>query len=183
MGRSSKFGRINQLKKMLSGALLILTLGCASVFKQKPLLPRDNLKVAVLPLTARGPAISAGLGHVTADRLTTLLFRDRKIPVVDRSQVNDCLETADIDNVYFLSRDQLTQIADTLTASVVVLGLIENSPPGPAVSQERATVGITLRFIDAKNGEVLTILHAEKEGKSAVQAIVRPLLAELVKGL
>ncbi len=159
-----------------------ILLGCSVVFKQAPLLPRENLKVAVLPFTARGPALSGSVGHIAADELTTLLFTDKQIPIVDRSQVNYCLEMDGINNAYFLSRQQLAQIADSLTASVVVLGLIENRPRASELTHNRSVVAITLRFLNAENGEVLTIVHQEKAGK-VPQAMVQPLLTELVREL
>lgn len=146
-------------------------------------LPPGAHKMLVLPFTGRGPGLSVRSGHSAADQLTAYLFMRGHLPVVDRSQVNDMLQQQEQENVYFLSRASLCALADTLGASVVVLGLIENQPLAAGWQPPRQRLSITLRFLDGRTGEVLHISQRRAESRAPLAQIIDDVLRALVDAL
>ena len=146
-------------------------------------LPPGPHKLMVLPFTGRGPGLSLRNGHIAADRLTAYLYMHRHYPVVDRSQVNDLLQQAGKANVYFLSRASLCALADTLDASVVVLGLIENQPAEVGGQHPLHRLVITLRFLDGRTGEILHIVQRRAESRAPLTQVIDDMLRALVDKL
>lgn len=146
-------------------------------------LPPGPHKMLVLPFTGRGPGLSLRSGHRAADQLTAYLFMHRQFPVVDRSLVNDMLQQVEKENVYFFSRASLCALADTLGASVVVLGLVENQPAEAGWRHPRQRLTVTLRFLDGRTGEILHIAQRCAEGRAPPAQIMDDLLRALVDEL
>jgi len=171
------------MKKLIFILIALLLAQCVPFRGSGSKLPKENLKIAVLPFTARGPAVSQRTGHIAADKLTTLLFMEKKMPVVDRSQVNYILHERQIENVYFLSGEDLAEIADTLKASVIVLGLIENRTKQKEFETPENTLAITLRFLDGKTGEILEMANGTKKDKKPPEEMIETILSELIANI
>ncbi|NIR65873.1 MAG: hypothetical protein GWO08_14850 [Gammaproteobacteria bacterium] len=147
------------MKKITLLVCLALLLQNCALFRSPPKLPEKNIKVVVLPFTTRGPNVSNRTGYIAADKLTSFLFVKKKMRVVDRSLVNHTLNRKSIDNVYFLSQQELVEIADTLNASVVVLGLLENRTLQQDMFASQNIITVTLRFLAGDSGETLQIVY------------------------
>lgn len=171
-------------KKMWVVVLCALSLlRCGFVAGTTSKLPPGPHKLLVLPFTGRGPGLSLRSGHGAADQLTAYLFMQGNFPVVDRSQVNDMLQQVEKENVYFLSRASLCALADTLGASVVVLGLIENQPAEAGRRHPLHRLTVTLRFLDGRTGEILHIAQRRAESRAPPAQIIDDLLRALVDEL
>ncbi|RMD47928.1 MAG: hypothetical protein D6830_07915 [Ignavibacteria bacterium] len=138
-------------------------------------------KIAVLPFTARGAGMSQRIGHIAADKLTTLLFMHQQAQIVDRSIVNYELHRIGVENVYFLSREQLTSLADTLHASLIVLGLIENQSKSQNIPGGKNVIAITLRFLNGKTGEVKYLVYQRMESNLSPLEILDLVLQKAMK--
>ncbi len=142
-------------------------------------------KVAVLPFTARGAGISARTGHVAADQLTSYLFREREMAVIDRSQVNASLHQAGINNLYFLGKNQLLALADSLDADCVIMGIIDSKSllNSDLWAGRRGSLSITLRLLEGKSGEVRNIVQASRKFQQSPAEKIEIILQELIKRL
>ena len=170
--------------KKLVIIISMLGLLCCSPFHQvQPFYSVETVKMAILPFTGRGAGISQRSGHIAADRLTTYLYLKKQISVVDRSQVSHVLHHLGIKNTYFLGKKELIEIADTLDASIVVLGLLENEAKQAHWKTPVNTLTVTLRFLDGKTGEILHILHKRDQVKSEPDSFADTLLKTMVCNL
>lgn len=142
-------------------------------------------RVAVLPFTARGAGISARVGYVAADQLTTYLFSEKQMTVVDRSQINACLNQAGINNLYFLGRNDLLALADTLDADCIVMGIIDSERllNENLWKQRRGRISITLRFLEGESGEVRKIVRESRKFEHSPTENIDQILREIVKQL
>ena len=146
-------------------------------------LPKEDLKIAVLPFTARGPGMSQRTGLIAADRITTYLFVKKRIQVADRSQVNFVLHDHGLENMYFLSRTQLSAVADTLNASVILLGMIENSTEQADLLMPENRINVTLRFLDGKTGRILKIYYGTQKTRRSPELVLDEILQKAVEKL
>ncbi len=142
-------------------------------------------RVAVLPFTVRGAGISARVGHVAADQLTTYLFSEKQMAVVDRSQINACLNQAGINNLYFLGKNELLALADTLNADCIVMGIIDSERllNKDLWEQRRGRTVITLRFLEGESGEVRNIVRESRKFEHSPTEKIERMLRDIVKQL
>lgn len=163
--------------------IALLLWECAGPYRHKLPLPAENLKVVVFPFTTRGPGLSQRSEYIAADMLTVMLYTSKHIPVVDRSIVNDELSRRQVGNPYFLSRQTLKAVADTLQASVVVLGAVENNIIRQRLNATRHTVTVTLRFLDGQTGDILYIDEYSESAGQPPETLLDQCLRVLVDRL
>lgn len=154
--------------------------GCSWLRLSTPEPSATVSRIAVLPFTVRGAGISTKTGYIAADKLTTHLYLKRKLAVVDRSQVNDILRKVDVKNVYYLSKEQLNLLSDTLQAGTVVLGMIDSEAISDNVLSPRQQISLTLRFLDGQTGEILKILHSSRKTRTVNLPLIDKMLQDAV---
>lgn len=163
---------------ILLGAVLLFQCGS---FREKGIgLPQEELRIAVLPFTTQGPGLSEWAGHIAADRLTTYLYINKRIPVIDRSQVSYALNSMKLENLYYLSQADLQALAKKLNATVIVLGVLENRAQQRTLDDQKNKLTITLRFLDGKSGDISQILYQTKTDQNPPQQMIDEVLAALV---
>ena len=169
------------MKRLIGFLCILIFLNCATNHYFSRKLKKSKTVIAVLPFTGKG--MSKTLGYLAADELTTLIYIEKKIPVVDRSRVNFILKELEIENPYFLSRDNLTTIADSLGANVIILGMMnrENESPDPEKSVNY--LNITLRFLDAESGEVIGIIYEKDTTGEPPFKVIPVMLENIVRQL
>lgn len=143
----------------------------------------DRETIVVPQFAVRGSGLNSGTAFAAADQLTTLLFTNRNNPVIDRSQVNAWLLSQGIEQTYTFAPGSVVTMADTLNASVVVLGLIESTRIDRQWPEVRHRLSITLRMLSGKTGEVLKIVHGANEASTDAASMIGPLLKKLVTGI
>lgn len=139
-------------------------------------------RVAVLPFTARGAGISARTGHVAADQLTSFLFSEKNMAVVDRSQVNASLNQAGINNLYFLGKNALLALADSLNADCIVMGIIDSERllNKDLSERHRGRLSITLRLLEGESGEIRNIVQESQNFEHSPAEKMNAILREIV---
>ena len=115
--------------------------------------------------------------------MTTLIYVEKKIPVIDRSRVNFILKELEIENPYFLSRNDLTTIADSLGANVIILGMMNRETESPDPEKSVNYLNITLRFLDAESGEVIGIIYEKDTTGEPPFKVIPVMLENIVRQL
>ncbi len=141
----------------------------------------EKLKIAVLHFAGKG--INRDMKYLAADYLSSQFYLHKKIPIVDRSQVNEIARVFNIENPYFLSKQQLCSLADTLDSDIMVLGNIIFSPDQTELDKTSGWLGITLRFLDGTSGDVLFILYRNVYIPAPSYNQIRRILDEMVSRL
>jgi hypothetical protein len=168
------------MKKLII-PIVVFVLGICSCSQNIHFQKKINKKkdsIAVLPFSGTG--ISQNEKYLAADELTTFLFLDKKIPVIDRSQINSFIKTLQIENPYVVSKEQLIHLADTLNATVLVLGLIEKKSIQNELEDSITAISITLRFLDGQSGEVRGIIYEQEKSELPRFEIIRDMLRSMV---
>jgi hypothetical protein len=137
-----------------------------------------NAIIAVLPFS--GVGVSQNTKHLLADELTNFIFIDKKIPVVDRSQVNFLLNQTGIDNPYSISKQQIIQISDSLDATIIALGFISKKSILRELENSLNSITITVRFLDGKSATVMGIIHGSQKLEEVQFDIIRNMLREMI---
>ena len=137
--------------------------------------------VVLTNFTVRGSDLGTASGYKAADRLTTLLYEQRKTQVIDRSQINAWMVSSGFSHTYALARQDLQLMADTLNASVVILGLVESSALAVEWPNRRHRVSVTLRMLCGKSAKVLNIVHRDRESDQQPEMVINAILEELVQ--
>ncbi|RQW06670.1 MAG: hypothetical protein EH225_02905 [Calditrichaeota bacterium] len=141
----------------------------------------EKMKLAVLHFGGKG--INRDLKYLAADYLTSRMYSVKKMPVVDRSQVNAAARLLEIVNPYFLSRRELCLLADSLQADLMVLGNVIYNPDRNQQEQTGGWMGITLRFLDGQSGEVRFIIYRNVHTKNSSYNQIIQLLDDMISAL
>ncbi|MAT40477.1 MAG: hypothetical protein CL946_12845 [Ectothiorhodospiraceae bacterium] len=142
----------------------------------------DSTQVAVLPFTARGTGLSERHGYLAADRLTTLLFIQSGIAVVDRSLVNHELHEMKITTSYYIGATDIRNLGRALGANLLVLGFLDIVPTDKAMSAG-PILAVTLRFVECRSGRVVNIIDTrlviDKTPEIAIGKLLETAIGEV----
>ncbi len=192
MVKSSRLNQINLYRKLNMLRLLCIVLflfRCYSntFFIEKSLIYNKESRIAVLPFVVRGGGMSKDFGHILADELSHTLFLKKGVSVVDRSQVNKALVILKITNPYYLSRNELRMVSDTLKASTIVMGIVDNfNQQGTILSRDFRSVPIitlTIKYLDGKTGNLIGIQVESRKGELSPIMVCREIITKLVDNL
>jgi len=152
---------------------------CSSNYYLKTRLNSKNTTIAVMPFSGIG--VSQSTKFLLADELTNYIFIDKKISVIDRSQVNFILHQAGIKNPYSISKNQIIQISDSLKANVIALGFISKKSVLRELENSLYSISITVRLLDGKSAAVIGIIHNSQIVEQVQFDSVKNMLREIVK--
>jgi|GEM_PF-6673660 len=169
---------------LLLATYFLLYLSSCGAFKSTPKIeiqPTDRL--AVLPFVVRGDGLSEAMGHIAADRLTAGLLNQKRLPIVDRSFVNDALTRLNIGNSYFLSPENAMLLSDTLGAKLLALGVLDNRSNFQESGRLKHQLRITVRLLDPASGELLLLKEQELTKQNDIQGIIQEGLDSIISDL
>lgn len=169
------------MKKLYIIICIFLFICCSSNIHFQQKLKRKEAKMAVLHFGGKG--VSKTLRYLAADELTTLLYVGKKYSVVDRSLVNAVVQEFEIENPYFLSKEKLITVSDSLSANVIVLGLIENEKDPGVLEKGENHFTITLRFLDGKSSDVMGMIYEKESSFEPPFKVVPGMLVRMVNKL
>lgn len=160
--------------------LTLMTVSCGSSGRLASKNLSTEHKYAVLPFTVRGSGTGARVGYQAADRLSTLLSIKKRLEIVDRSFVNGAIQELEIENLYVMPQHQFLEVADTLNADVLILGMFDYRPLSVYEKKRKAQMLITLRLLESQTGKVLKVVYRKSESKDAVEKQMEKLLLAVV---
>lgn len=169
------------MKKLYIIICILHFISCSSNIHFQQKLKRKETKMAVLHFSGKG--VSKTLRYLAADELTTLLYVDKKYSVVDRSLVNAVAHEFEIENPYFLSRETLITISDSLSANVIVLGLIENEKDPGILEKGENHLKIILRFLDGNSSDVMGMIYEKESSIEPPFKVVPSMLVRMINKL
>lgn len=169
------------MKKLYLIICIFLFISCSSNIHFQQKLKRKEVKMVVLHFSGKG--VSRTLRYLAADELTTLLYVNKKYEVVDRSLVNAVAQEFEIENPYFLSKEKLITMSDSLSANVIVLGSIENEKDPGVLEKGENHFKITLRFLDGKSSDVIGMIYEKESSFEPPFKVVPGMLVRMVNKL
>jgi hypothetical protein len=152
---------------------------CSSNYYLKTRLNSKNTTIAVMPFS--GVGISQSTKFLLADELTNFIFIDKKISVIDRSQVNFLINQAGIENPYSISKNKIIQISDSLKANVIALGFISKKSVLRDLENSLYSINITVRLLDGKSAAVIGIINNSQTVKQVQFDLFKNMLREIVE--
>ncbi len=158
--------------------ILILCYSCANQMYFHEFLDRKNDVIAVCPFT--GSNVSRTISNFAADELNRILFINKNLSVVDRSQVNYLIKSMVLENPYYLSRRDIRSFADSLQVNVIVLGNIEYHPLNRYEISGKYFISITLRFIDVNSFAVSGMIYDEIRISGNINEALSLLLEKMI---
>jgi hypothetical protein len=168
------------MKQLYTIICIFLFISCSSNIHFQQKLKHKEAKLAVLHFSGKG--VSRTLRYLAADELTTLLYVDKKYLVIDRSLVNAVVQEFEIENPYFLSKEKLITVSDSLSANVMVLGLIENEKDAGFLEKGENHFTITLRFLDGKSSDVIGMIYEKESSFEPPFKVIPGMLIRMVNG-
>lgn len=124
----------------------------------------DGNGIAVLSFAKQGSALPHNIGMTAADKVTDALFLSGGYNVIDRSQVNSAQQEMEVENVEFLSSDQIQQIGLKLKANYIVLGRIHSLKEKENFNvKSDQEIAISFRIISVKDTEVIGVADYKQE--------------------
>lgn len=156
--------------KIYSFLLLIFILSCASgtsrVFIKDRATLNSQIKIAVLPFKD-APSVN-GSGEIVADSFANEAIRMRNWDLVERAQLEKIVKEQQLDISGLTQGGDINKIGDILNVNVLVMGTVTEYKYDKLLFYPRVTLGINIRMIDVKTGQVLgTGSYEIQTGKNA----------------
>jgi TolB-like protein len=144
----------------------------------------DSLAVAVLNFQYSGHLLSSGLANNTADRLTSELYLNRKLKVIDRSLIRNALSKYETSNKGRFSISEIKNIGGELGAGYLILGSIHSlGSIENTFEEENCELLMTIRLLRADTAEVVGIAQHSVVGEEDINKLINRLVEELVFSL
>ena len=130
----------------------------------------STIAIAVLNFEYSGPFISAKHSKLIADLITSELFIEKQINVIDRSLVKNVLTKYENSKSGRFSREDIQNIGNELKATYIALGnlnsldLIEDY-----YETGLRRINITIRVLASETGNVVGILRQQQQGKDNIE--------------
>ena len=138
--------------------------------------------VAVLNFEYSGSFISSKHSKLIADLVTSELFIEKKINVIDRSLVKNVLKKYDNAKTGRFSREEIQNIGTELKATHIALGNL-NSIDSIEEFYETGlrSIDISMRILDSETGDVVGILRQQQQGKVNIEELIKIAVREMLK--
>lgn len=140
---------------------------------------RDTEKsYSVLNLEYQGLNLSSKIADTAADRLSTQLYVNNKLAIVDRSMVKAALSKLNIKNSGKISREELTKLANLLNTDYVILGkLVSNSTIDIYEGSPKGKISLSLRILDTESGQVQAMAYYSVSSKNSPSKAIEKLIS------
>lgn len=167
---------------MKSASIVIATLlfisDCSVSSRFIKELDRRNTTIAVLPFNGTG--ISKTYLDLATDEFTRLIFIKKGFQVIDKSQVKYYLRKIKPDHSILFSKEHYFLLADTLQATVIILGSIELFFIPSEHEENLQHLIITLRFINGANAEIFGMVYEKTTTVLPLSQIIPELLEKML---
>lgn len=141
----------------------------------------DNEKTIIAVLPFYGNGVSPVITQLATNELLRLIFITHKIAVSEPLEINYYLRKMNLNDSYAISSAQWGELADSLGATHLVIGLIESSftPEPEEKSLQRVTV--TLRFIDCENRRIVGMISKKTLTSESLEHVIPFMLENMLK--
>jgi curli biogenesis system outer membrane secretion channel CsgG len=165
--------------------ILITAAGLAlprSSYSQSRFMMQDSRVVAVLDFEQDNIIGGEKLGAYAADELTTALFINRKLKVIDRTLVKSKTIEKNV-SPSAMTADGIHDLASALNADFLILGQItrQDAAGTDPLNSEKIHMGITLRILSGKDGSVVGMVTKSVSKKGRMQEIVANALRQMAE--
>jgi curli biogenesis system outer membrane secretion channel CsgG len=143
---------------------------------------QDSRVVAVLDFDQQGFISGDKIGGFAADELTTALFINRSLKVVDRALVRAATLQKNLSPSTMTAED-ICGLASALKADLIVLGNITRLDSETTDPQGNGAIHaqLTIRILSAKDGSVIGMATDSISKKGELQAIIGKAVKEMAE--
>jgi len=142
----------------------------------------STITIAVLNFEYSGSFISSKHSKLVADLVTSELFIEKKINVIDRSLVKNDLKKYEKSKTGRFSRNEIRSIGTELKATHIALGNL-NSIDSIEDFYETGLrrINISMRVLESETGNVVGILRQQQQGKENIEELIKIAVREMLK--
>jgi len=165
---------------------VLLLISCYTRYSNTEFIDEFNFKdstitIAVLNFEYSGSFISSKHSKLIADLVTSELFIEKKINVIDRSLVKNVLKKYANAKTGRFSREEIQNIGMELKATHIALGnLISMDSIEDFYELGSRRIDISMRILDSGTGNVMGILRQQQHGRENIEELIKIAVREML---